>query len=312
MTGSQRVAATVLAVVALAAGCATKSGHPLSTAGSQRTLPSSSVLPVGTPVAVTSVPGTPPPVDERAVARQTLAKIVRRLPAGAVSLAVRDVTTGTEFAFGAHGGMWTASVYKLLVLETLVMERQDSGSWFSSGELDEITRMIDQSDNVAGYDLYLDAGGNSALAEGARRLGMRHTVIGATDPTFTTMSGRDGLAMLACLVGPGPLQPRSRAFVLHLMRDVESDQRWGVGVLADPGSVLANKNGWLNVDNGNGPGEDDDGLWVTDSVGIVRYHGQKLLVSVLTRHNPDLDTGIRLVERLARVAAPAVLPSAAN
>jgi beta-lactamase class A len=241
-----------------------------------------------------------------------LAKIVRRLPSGAVSLAVRDVATGKEFAFGARGGMWTASVYKLLVLETLVMERQDSGGWFSSGELDEITRMIEQSDNVAGYDLFLDAGGNAALAEGARRLGMRHTVIGATDPTFTTTSGRDSLKMLACLVGPGPLQPRSRAFVLHFMRDVESDQRWGVGVVADPDTAFANKNGWLNIDNDNGPGEDDDGLWVTNSVGIVRVHGRKLLLSVMTRHNPDLDSGIRLVQKLARIAAPAVLPPTVN
>jgi hypothetical protein len=194
------------------------------------------------------------------------------------------------------------------VLETLLRERQGSGTWFSSGELADITAMIEQSDNAAGYRMFLDAGGNAALAETARVLGMRHTSIGVSDPTFTTVSARDGLDMLSCLVRPGVFDRRSRAFVLSLMRSVEADQRWGAGVLADPGTAFANKNGWLSVDDTNGPDEDDDGLWVVSSVGIVRYHGQPLLVSIFTKHNPDFETGVRLVERLARLAAPAVVP----
>jgi beta-lactamase class A len=304
MTRVGQLCAATLAAAAVLAGCSAGTSHapvasrpPVETSGLS-----------GPPSSTTSttVPPPPPP-SPRKVANQTLAKITRRLPAGAVSLAVRDVKTGRTFFFGARQGMWTASVYKLLVLETLLLERQDSGSWFSSGELDEITRMIEQSDNVAGYDLFLDAGGNPGLAGAARRLGMLHTVIGRTDPTFTTTSGRDGLTLLECLVGPGPLNRRSQGFALHLMRSVESDQRWGVGVLADPGTTFANKNGWLGIDDSNGPGEDDGGLWVTNSLGVVRVHGQPLLVAVLTRHNPDLDSGIRLVQRLARVAAPAVL-----
>jgi beta-lactamase class A len=313
MTGAGRVGAAVLSAAVLLVGCTTgttgSAPHSSwSAVGSSPATDNPTSPAVGTPVAATSTP-TPAPPSPRELARQTLAKMSRGLPAGAISLAVRDERTGATFAFGAHGGMWTASVYKVLVLETLLLERQDSGSWFSSGELDEITRMIEQSDNVAGYDLFLDAGGNTALATAAQRLGLRHTVIGRSDPTFTTMSARDGLALLDCLVHRGPLTPRSQLFMLNLMRSVETDQRWGVGVLADPGTTFANKNGWLGIDNANGPGEDDNGLWVTNSLGIVRVHGHQLLVAVLTRHNPDLDTGIRLVERLARIAAPAVLPA---
>jgi beta-lactamase class A len=243
------------------------------------------------------------------VAKEAMAKIERRLPAGAMSVAVRNESTGDTYVYGARGGMWTGSVYKLLVLETLLLERQNNGTWFSSGELADITAMIERSDNAAGYRMFLDAGGTTALAATAHQLGMRHTRIGASDPTFTTTSGRDGLAMLSCLVRPGLLDEHSRAFVLSLMRSVEADQRWGAGVLADPGTTFENKNGWLSVDDSNGPGEDDDGLWVVSTVGIVRSHGDELLVSIFTRHNPDLETGIRLVQRLARLAAPAVLPA---
>jgi beta-lactamase class A len=227
-----------------------------------------------------------------------------------VSVAVRDEDSGDEYHFGARSGMWTGSVYKLLVLETLLLERQRSGSWFSSGELADITAMIERSDNAAGYRMFLDAGGNAALAATARRLGMRHTKIGISDPTFTTTSGQDGLAMLSCLIRPGILNRHSRAFVLSLMRSVQADQRWGAGVLADPGTTFANKNGWLSVDDTNGPDEDDDGLWVVSTVGIVRAHGDTLLVSIFTEHNPDFDDGVRLVERLAKIVAPTVLPTA--
>lgn len=300
------IGAAVLSAAVLLAGC---SG---TTTGSvTRTGPASASsavsTPPGTPVAATSSP-TPPGPSPRQVASERLVALGRQFADETISAAVRDEDTGATFAYGARHGMWTGSVYKLLVLEALLLERQASGSWFDSGELADITAMIEHSDNAAGYRMYLDAGGSAALAHAAHRLGMRHTRIGVSDPTFTTTSGRDGLAMLRCLVEPGPLDRRSRSFVLSLMRAVESDQRWGVGVVADRGTSFVNKNGWLSVDDTNGPDEDDDGRWVVSSVGIVRVHGHRLLVSIFTEHNPDFESGVRLVERLARIVAPAVLP----
>src|SRR4029079_14518683 len=123
----------------------------------------------------------------------------------------------------------------------------------------------------------------------AQKLRMPHTVIGASDPTFPTTSGADGLKLLECLVRRGPLDARSRAFALNLMRSVEADQRWGAGVVADKGTRFANKNGWLSVGDDNGPGEDDGGLWAVNSVGVVQVHHQMLLVSVFTRHNQSME-----------------------
>jgi hypothetical protein len=107
-------------------------------------------------------------------------------------------------------------------------------------------------------------------------------------------------------VSGGPLSLRSKRYILGLMRDVEADQRWGVGVVADRDTTFANKNGWMAVDNDNDPGEDDDGRWLVNSLGIVQVHGQQLLMAVFTRHDPDYGSGIDLVQRLARVVAPAV------
>jgi hypothetical protein len=87
------------------------------------------------------------------------------------------------------------------------------------------------------------------------------------------------------------------------MANVEPDQRWGVGVAADRGTTFYNKNGWLSIDDSNGPGENDDGLWAVTSLGIVRCSGDRVLMAVLTRHNPDFQDGVTLVEQLAKPLA---------
>ena len=83
------------------------------------------------------------------------------------------------------------------------------------------------------------------------------------------------------------------------MDNVEADQRWGVGVIADPGTTFANKNGWLAVD-------DDNERWLVNSDGIVTVHGQQVLISVLTQHDASEAAGITLVQQLAQAVAPAV------
>jgi hypothetical protein len=193
------------------------------------------------------------------------------------------------------------------VLVALLLRRQHGSTvGLSSYERELARRAIENSDNPAGYLLFLDLGGSRVLTRVAKRLGMRATVPGVWDPTFTRTSAPDCVTLLRTLVSPGPLNRASRAFALRLMRDVERDQRWGVGAVADKGSVFANKNGWLSIDDSNGPDGSDDGRWAVTSAGVVTVHRQQLLLAVFTEHQPDFLTGVRLVQRLARVIAPAL------
>lgn len=303
-TGVWRGAAVAAAAVLLVTGC-----DPGVTSGAppRSPLPSLSIAAAQPSRLPTSTTPTPLPPSARETATRRLAGIATRLPDHAISVAVLNTRTGAGFHWGETGGMWTGSVYKLLVLEALLLQRQRSDGWFSSSELADITAMIEQSDNMAGYRMFLDAGGDTAVAAAARRLGLRRVHLGIADPALTTMSARDGIALLHNLVGNGPLQPQSRAFVIRLMRNVQADQRWGVAAVADRGTRFANKNGWMEVGDDNGPGEDDDGHWLVNSIGIVTVRGQRLLISIFTKHNPDCYTGIDLVEKLARVVVPAVV-----
>jgi beta-lactamase class A len=235
-----------------------------------------------------------------AEARRTINRLIAAAPRDGISVAVHDLTTGEGYTAGATSGMVTASTYKLLVLETMLLQRQSVG-WWSEGELAQATAAIEHSDNTAGYDLFLNVGGNSALDATLRTFGMRHTVLGVDDPTFTTSSAPDCLILAKNLVKSGPLDSASRSYALGLMRDVAVDQRWGVGAAADPGTSFANKNGWLGID-------DDGGLWAVSSTGVVTVHGHKLLLAVMTQHSSDFQTGVNLVEKLAKATATVVTP----
>jgi hypothetical protein len=240
----------------------------------------------------------------RAKATAAVAALAAKQPRGAISVAALNLRTGQSFVAGARHGMWTASAYKLFVVEALLLQQ---GGPLSGYESSDAQIAIENSDNPAGYRLFLDAGGNEGLEAAARRFGMRHTVMGDTDPTFTRTSAADFMILARNLVDPhSPLTPASRHYLLGLMAEEEEDQRWGVGAAADKGSDYYSKNGWLSIDDTNPPGESDGGRWAVTSVGLIRVRHQRVAMAVLTQHQPLMGDGVRLVERLARAIAPAV------
>jgi beta-lactamase class A len=312
---------TVLALVAVVLVVTHQMHGSTRAAGSTTSIPTptpTSSSPSSTPPRAPSSTRPPstathkPAVMSRAAVDGIVGKLSKQLPAGGVSVAVLNTRTHARYAYGATSGMRAGSVYKLLVLETLLLQRQDAGSRLSDDDLELATPMIENSDNVAAYQLFLRVGGRDGLGDGAKRLGLTHTVVGQADPAVTTTSAQDFLLLLAALEPAGKaskLSQYSRSAALNLMQHVESDQRWGVGAVADPGTTFANKNGWLSVDNTNGPGENDNGLWLVNSVGVVMVHHQQVLMAVFTQHGRSYEDGVELVESLAKAITRAVVAS---
>jgi beta-lactamase class A len=198
--------------------------------------------------------------------------------------------------------MLTGSIVKLYILETLLVQKQNSGG-LSSGQRATAVKMIENSDNSAAETLFEAAGGRAALLKANPTLGLVNTTPGPSDYWgLTQTSASDYITLLKNLITPtgGPLNATSQAYVLSLMRSVEADQRWGVGVTADAGTDFANKNGWLSVDS-------DNDLWLVDSTGIVTIKGQQVLMVVLTQHDSAFQSGVDLTQSLARALVPLVV-----
>jgi hypothetical protein len=278
---------------------------PVATNRAGGDLPRTSTRVAGRPCPARQGRSAPARMSSSTAGPPSLATLADRLKArlgsyGAVSIAAVDLTSGRRFEYGARGGMIDASVSKLDVLEALLLHHQDARSPLTGEDEELATAMIEHSDNDAGQALWNELGYAPGIAAANNRLGLRHTV---PDPAgyygLTTSSASDQLALLANLTNRhGPLTTQSRAYALGLLRDVESDQRWGVPAAADPGTSFEVKNGWMPID--------DDGRWVVNSDGIITVAGHQVLIAVMTRDDIDEQDGITRVEAISRAVAAAL------
>jgi beta-lactamase class A len=301
------MACACVGVVLLALATQNAAGAGRSAGGGTEAVASAS----STQSATTTPPAVLPPStaaprtteDAGDIADTATTRIVDPLPPGSVSVAATDLDTGESYTFGATGGMVTASVVKLDLLEVLLLQHQRAGATLDADEDADAVAMIEASDNSAAESVFEDIGGRDALDADNPDLGVStaSTVPGLSDYWgLTTTSAHDQVVLLSNLTGAkSPLSEAARSYALGLLRDVESDQRWGAPVAADPGTTVAVKNGWLDID-------DDGGRWAVNSDALITVNGDAIAISVLTQHNDDEQSGITLVESLAKIAADAV------
>ncbi len=252
---------------------------------------------------------SPPSSTSRSAARQRLTALIAVNRADRISVAAYDVASGVSVSGGSQAGMRTASLAKLQLLETILLQHQRAGTSLSDSEEDTVTRMIENSDNNAADATFADIGGRDVVLgfEPALGLSPSRTVPGSGYYWgLTRTSAPQQLQLLQNLVSDmSPLSAGRRAHALSLMRNVQDDQRWGVPVVADEGTAVAVKNGWLAVDDDDY--DESQGSWAVNSAGVVTVEDHQVLMVVMTQHDADFGSGVDLVQRLAEATADAVL-----
>jgi hypothetical protein len=218
---------------------------------------------------------------------------------GHVSVAVEDLTTGDTVSDNVSDDYVTASIVKLDILETLLYQDQRDDSSPDAGQRELITEMIEQSDNDAASALYHDDGGASGITAANKVFGLTGTDV--DDEAFgdTTTTVTDQIRLLRqAFTTDSALTSANRDYVQSLMGHVESDQRWGVSAAADDSGSSADdyalKNGWLP--------RSATSLWEINSIGEVEHDGHEYLVAVLSSDNTSMDSGISVIEKVAKAA----------
>jgi hypothetical protein len=220
---------------------------------------------------------------------------------GHFAVAVDDLTTGSQEAYGGTQEFVTASIVKVDILVTLLYQAQEAGQALTPADQDLAATMIENSDNDSASDLYYDVGGAEAIDKANRVCGLSETTAG-TDGYWglTTTTVDDQIRLLRVVfTRPSQLPPASQEYIQSLMSQVEAGQQWGVSAAADPGTQFMVKNGWL-------PNPD---LWEINSIGEVTRDSQHMLIAVLSDDNASEDSGISLVEEVAETAAAAMTSS---
>ncbi|MEU5307373.1 serine hydrolase [Streptomyces sp. NPDC021562] len=285
-----------LAVVAVLG--ATAAGTVYVKAHTREDAVSSAASPSPSPSASAHGKATVEPVTEPAVDRDALlgsAMATVSVPPGAqVAAAVLDLDTGDSAVHG-DAAFDTASIVKVDILATLLLQAQDAGRRLTATERAYATKMIENSDNASASELWDTIGRAEGLDAANKRFGLTSTEGGEGALWgLTQTTAADQLTLLRQVFGDdSQLSEASRAYVRGLMGTVESDQRWGVSAVAD-GSAFALKNGWL--------ARSTTGLWDVNSIGRVTVGGTDYLVAVLSKGTVSQAKGISLVEAAARAA----------
>ena len=105
--------------------------------------------------------------------------------------------------------MLTGSIVKLYILETLLVQKQNSGG-LSSSQQATAAKMIENSDNDAAETLFEDVGGRTALIEANPTLGLVNTTPGPGDYWGLTQTCAERLHHLAEEPGHADGRPAER------------------------------------------------------------------------------------------------------
>jgi beta-lactamase class A len=212
------------------------------------------------------------------------------------AVAVLDKKTGQTYAYQGSTKFDTASIVKAQILACELLKAQDADREPTKSELALAKPMIQLSDNNATTELFQHLGGKTAITKCNKRLGLTQTTVNtAWGLTRTTAS--DQIKLLSKFVdAKGPLDKDSRATAFELMNTVDDTQDWGVPAVAKPGETTTVKNGWDTRSA-------DGGLWAVNTIGRVTSPDGKVDVSVavLSHNNQSMDTGIALVEKVAKL-----------
>ncbi|MFI6579500.1 serine hydrolase [Embleya sp. NPDC050493] len=218
---------------------------------------------------------------------------------GNLSVAIIDPADGELVGYNADHPYVTASIVKVDILATLLLQAQQEHRTLTTIERSTAAAMIEHSDNDAADTLWSAIGGAAGLRAANTILGLTDTEPTGLSWGLTRTTAGDQVRLLdAITTGDSPLDAASRAYLADLMTSVDAGQTWGVSAAADPGTIPALKNGWLP--------RDATGLWVINSIAHITHAGRPLLIAVLSDNQISMADGMTQLETAARAIVPAV------
>ncbi|MGX1561928.1 serine hydrolase [Streptomyces sp. NPDC055506] len=212
---------------------------------------------------------------------------------GTVAVGLYDRSTNTTCTLRASSAYDSASVVKVTVLATLLWDAKKTNRYLTDRENTLAKAMITKSDNAATSTLWKQLG-MTKIKGFLSAAGMTQTKPGANGYWgLTQITVTDEQKLLKLLTAKNAvLSDNSRSYILKLMGQVVSSQRWGTPYGVPSGVTVAVKNGWLQRST-NG--------WRVHSVGAFKGGGHDYVMTVLTHGNSTMNYGIATIQAVAKV-----------
>lgn len=212
---------------------------------------------------------------------------------GTVAVGLYDRSTNTTCSLRATSSYDSASVVKVTVLATLLWDAKKHNRYLTDTETSLAKAMITKSDNDATSRLWKQLG-LTKIKGFLSAAGMTKTVPGANGYWgLTQINVTDEQKLLKLITAKNAvLSDNSRAYILKLMGQVISSQRWGTPYGTPSGVSWHVKNGWLQRSTHG---------WRVHSVGTFNGGGHDYMITVLTWGNSTMNYGISTIQGVAKV-----------
>ncbi|WP_330339833.1 serine hydrolase [Streptomyces sp. NBC_00557] len=218
-----------------------------------------------------------------------------------VALGLYDRSTATTCTLRATSSYDSASTVKVTVLATLLWDAKKHNRYLTDREVSLTKAMITKSDNNATTALWKQLG-MTKIKGFLAAAGMTKTVPGANGYWGLTQENVTDEQKLLKLVTArnSVLSDNSRAYILKLMGQVISSQRWGTPAGAPSTVSVHVKNGWLQRSTHG---------WRVHSLGTFDGAGHDYMISVLTQDNSTMDYGVTTIQNVARAIHKDLVPT---
>jgi beta-lactamase class A len=198
-----------------------------------------------------------------------------------MGVAIYDATHDRTYTANADKTYILASSAKVYLMLADLDRIETQGRQPSDNDDQLLTAMIEHSDNDAAQAIYVQIGYDSGQQRFLRKIGITDYTACADGWGCAKASAGDMVHALTLLQKSQILNADDRTLALGLMRQVEADQRMGVGETAPSGATFYMKDGWLNYP--------DPSLWNLNSSGIIVADNVTYILSVYTQNQPGED-----------------------
>ncbi|MFI0962279.1 serine hydrolase [Streptomyces sp. NPDC021080] len=220
---------------------------------------------------------------------------------GTVAVGLYDRSTNTTCTLRATTSFDSASTVKVTVLATLLWDAKKHNRYLTSTETSLATKMITQSDNASTTKLWNQLG-LTKIKGFLTAAGMTKTTPGTGGYWgLTQINVTDEQKLLKLVTAKNTvLSDSSRAYILKLMGQVISSQRWGTPAGAPSTVAVHVKNGWLSRSTN---------AWRVHSLGTFNGGGHDYMMSVLTVGSSTMDYGVATIQAVAKAIHKDLVPT---
>jgi hypothetical protein len=198
-----------------------------------------------------------------------------------MGVAIYDITRNVSYGQNDTPTFLLASAAKVAIMASYMDWVEGQNRALRSDELNDLTLMIELSDNEAAQNLYKRLGWADAQKAYLHKIGIDDYVPCGGGWGCAALSPASMTKLVTLLYQGKILSKEHQQLALRLMNTVDPGMQWGVGDTAPKGATVYMKDGWLNVTSWTD--------WALNTTGVVVVGNETYAITVLSQHNTSED-----------------------